>query len=101
MDVWVLGEGDRQVFTVEAPANRGARHNYPERYWDRLMPTLVVRQSGEAWDRPFVAVYEPFIEQDGAKVQSVKAVAPNTWTVAGDGWTRTLKLEGAKLSISK
>jgi hypothetical protein len=65
------------------------------------MHTLVVRQYGEAWERPFVAVYEPFIQQDGSKVQTVKAVAPNTWTVSGDGWSRTLELDGANLSISK
>ena len=101
MDLWVLGGEDRQIFTVRSPANRGARHNYSERYWDRLMHTLVVRQSGEAWERPFVAVYEPFIQEDGSKIKTVKALAPNTWIVSGDCWTRTLKLDGVELSISK
>lgn len=100
MDLWMPGGEGRQVFTVDAPANRGARHNYPEEYWDRLMPTLVVRQNGEAWERPFVTVYEPFLQEDGARVKSVEAIGNDTWRVSGEGWTRLLKLDGAKLSIS-
>lgn len=101
MDVWVLGESGRQVFTFDSPANRGARHNYPDEYWDRLMPTLMVRQYGEAWDRPFVAVYEPFMQEDGSKIQAVKALGDNRWQVSGEGWTRVLTLDGAQLSLSK
>ena len=100
MDVWMLGEGGRQVFTVDAPANRGARHNYPEKYWDRLTPTLVVRQYGQAWNRPFVAVYEPFHQKEGPKLKSVEKVGENAWEISGDDWSRVLKLDGAKLSIS-
>ncbi|MGJ8653877.1 MAG: heparinase II/III domain-containing protein [Opitutaceae bacterium] len=100
MDVWMLGEDGRQVFTVDAPANRGARHNYPEQYWDRLTPTLVVRQNGEAWNRPFVAVYEPFIQEDGSKLKTVEALGDDTWRISGDGWSRTLVLKGDQLTIS-
>ncbi|MDF7797954.1 heparinase II/III family protein [Pontiellaceae bacterium B1224] len=99
MDVWVLGEDDRRVFSVMAPANRGARHYVDEKYWDRLQPTMVVRQSGEAWNRPFVAVYEPSFQSDGVKIQSVKRVAENTWLVSGADWKATLKLDGVELSL--
>lgn len=99
MDVWVLGGEDRRVFTVEAPANRAARHYVEEVYWNRPTPTLVVRQSGEAWDRPFVAVYEPYLSSDGARVRSVEAVGENTWRVRGEGWGATLKLEGTELDL--
>jgi hypothetical protein len=99
MDVWVLGEEDRSVFSVMAPANRGARHYVDEKYWDRLQPTMVVRQDGEAWDRPFVAVYEPSFQSDGVKIQSVKSLADNTWLVSGADWKATLKLDGVALSL--
>jgi hypothetical protein len=94
-----LGEEDRSVFSVMAPANRGARHYVDEKYWDRLQPTMVVRQDGEAWDRPFVAVYEPSFQSDGVKIQSVKSLADNTWLVSGADWKATLKLDGVALSL--
>ncbi|MDF7808625.1 heparinase II/III family protein [Pontiellaceae bacterium B12219] len=99
MDVWVVGEEDRRVFSVMAPANRGARHYVDEKYWNRLQPTMVVRQDGEAWDRPFVAVYEPSIQSDGVKIKSVKAIADDTWLVSGEDWRATLKLDGVQLSL--
>ncbi|MCH6257720.1 heparinase II/III-family protein [Puniceicoccaceae bacterium K14] len=99
MDVWVLGGEDRQLFKVSAPANRGARHNFDEKYWNRPTPTIVIRQTGEAWDRPFVAVYEPSIKKDGAKVKSVEELGNNEWLVAGKKWRATLKLEGVELSL--
>jgi hypothetical protein len=100
MDVWMLGGEKRRVYTVEAPANRGARHYVDEKYWNRLQPTLVVRQKGEAWDRPFVAVYEPSIQADGTKIRSVRESAENTWLVTGDDWSAMLKLNGVKQSLT-
>ncbi len=101
MEVWMPGGEERQIFSVNAPDNRGARHYVAEKYWQRPTPTLVVRQSGEAWERPFVAVYEPYLLTDGAKVRSVKALGDNRWEVRGDGWTRVLKLDGVALEITK
>lgn len=37
-------------------------------------PTLVCRQQGEAWKRPFVAVYEPFGGEGNGMVQSISLV---------------------------
>lgn len=100
MDVLVLGGEDRRVFTVSAPANRGARHYIEETYWNRRTPALLVRQTGEAWDRPFVVVYEPYQSADGARVRSLEAVGADTWKVSGDGWTATLTLEGTELDLT-
>ncbi|WP_372846210.1 heparinase II/III family protein, partial [Pontiella sp.] len=99
MDLWMVGNEDRTVFAVEAPANRGARHYLAERYWDRPMPTLVVRQKGEAWARPFVAVYEPSLQAEGPRIRAVKSAGPNRWLVCGDDWSATLALDGAELSL--
>ena len=100
MDVWVLGGEGRQIFTVEAPANRAARNYVEEIYWNRPTPTLVVRQKGEAWDRPFVAVYEPFLSSDGARVESVEAIGADSWRVSGDGWAATVTLNGTVLDLA-
>lgn len=100
MDIWMPGEDDRRVYSVMAPANRGARHYVEEKYWDRLQPTMVVRQKGEAWDRPFVAVYEPSIQADGTKIRSVKKLSSNAWKVSGDDWSATLTLDGAELDLN-
>ncbi|WP_168442595.1 heparinase II/III domain-containing protein [Pontiella desulfatans] len=99
MDVWMLAEEGRRVYSVMAPANRGARHYVDEQYWDRLQPTLVVRQMGEAWERPFVAVYEPSLQADGTKIRSVKQVGADRWRVGGEGWSAVLSLDGAKLGL--
>lgn len=45
--------------------------------------------------RPFVAIYEPFDQKDGSKIRAVKALGANRWKVSGDGWARTLELDGA------
>ncbi len=35
------------------------------------IPALIVRQSGEAWDRPFVAIYEPYVDSEGSTIAEV------------------------------
>lgn len=59
MNVWMPAERHRRIFCVDAPPNRAARDALPPIYSQIPMPTLIVRQSGDAWDLPFVAVYEP------------------------------------------
>lgn len=60
MTAWLMGTEQRTVFTLAGPSK-------PER-----LPTLLVRQQGEAWDRPFVAVYEPSGRGLEAGVQRVR-----------------------------
>jgi len=100
MDLWILGGEGRTVFSVDAPANRAARHVYEEKYWNKLIPSLVIRQKGEAWDRPFVAVYEPSLQADNVKIQSVEAVNDNVWRVNGKDWHALLSLNGVKLDVN-
>jgi hypothetical protein len=45
----------------------------PKLYEKQLTPTLVIRKTGEAWENPFVAVYEPFDKNaTNHSVQSVE-----------------------------
>lgn len=56
MNVWMLGESGRTVYSLTAPNNW--RHHEPSLRQLRV-PTMLVRQVGEAWNHPFVAIYEP------------------------------------------
>lgn len=56
MQVLFAGERDREFYVGKAPPSGTA--DIP--YRTLPTPTLVCRQEGEAWKRPFIAVYEPF-----------------------------------------
>jgi len=99
MDVWLLGGKGRTVFAVDAPANRAARHNYDEKYWNKRIPTMLVRQQGEAWNNPFVSFYEPSLQSDTVKIKSVEQVEDNAWLVSGKDWSALMVLNGAKLEV--
>ncbi|WP_281225897.1 heparinase II/III family protein [Flavobacterium aquiphilum] len=60
MNLWMQGQEDREVFSVLSPKSTALSHGLlPDEINNNPIPTLVVRQNGEAWDRPFVAIYEP------------------------------------------
>ena len=46
----------------------------PKPYDKKSTPTLVIRNVGEAWNNPFVVVYEPFSKNEGATIQSVSKI---------------------------
>ena len=54
-------EGD-EIYQLEGP--KAFRH-YNRRVGEKPCPAVLLRRKGEAWDRPFVVVYEPF--GDGVK----------------------------------
>jgi hypothetical protein len=56
MNLYIPGFKDREYTKVIAPPTFEA----PDPYSDLPTPTLVIRKKGEAWNQPFVAVYEPF-----------------------------------------
>lgn len=73
--LWLQGGAEREFFTVKAP---------PSTAWQRGMlapgieqlpsPTLVIRQSGAAWARPFAVVMEPSRDAEPEAVQQVREV---------------------------
>lgn len=73
MNVWVLGQQGRRVFRVDAPQNRAIRSELPAEFSQIPMPTLIVRQHGDAWRTPFVVVYEPYLGGDGPSIRAVRA----------------------------
>ncbi len=73
MDVWMPAAADRTLFSVDAPPDHEARDPGDQQLSTMPMPTLVLRQRGPAWDRPFVAVYAPSVGDGPAAVDAVTA----------------------------
>lgn len=61
----------RKYYEALAPVTRTA----PAPYRSLPTPVIICRQEGEAWNRPFVAVYEPFLDTDGYRVEAVEKTA--------------------------
>jgi hypothetical protein len=57
----------REIARVQSPAIADA----PSPYTSANSPTLVIRQIGDAWDKPFATVYEPHFGVNGGTVQTV------------------------------
>lgn len=68
MQVLFTGQQGRTFFTGEAPETKTADPAYRK----LKTPTLICRQEGEAWKRPFVAVFEPFAGNSNHTVTSLR-----------------------------
>ena len=70
MYAYVPGGPGRTVYALDAPAT----YRQPNGFL-RWKPTqaFLVRQQGEAWERPFVAVYEPFGQGTERKIAYVES----------------------------
>jgi len=69
MKLYIPGFENREYTRVLAPPTFQA----PEPYDGLPTPTLVIRNNGEAWNNPFVVVYEPFSENEQApSIQGVE-----------------------------
>lgn len=73
MKMWMKGEPERTVFQALSPMTEGLSRMAGMPYDIKEQPTLtyVARQSGEAWTRPFAAVFEPRGVAAGGTVASV------------------------------
>lgn len=73
MTLWMKGEADRQLFRALSPMTEGYSRTPGMPYNIKEQPTLtfVARQRGEAWNRPFVALYEPWSKSEPSQILSV------------------------------
>ena len=73
MNMWMKGEKGRTVFSALSPMTEGLSRTPGMPYNIKEQPTLtfVARQKGEAWNRPFVAVYEPSTVKEAEQISSV------------------------------
>lgn len=78
MNMWMNGNENRELFKVKSPPSEAFRKVLPEEIEKAPLLTTVVRQYGEAWDKPFVAVYEPSTTSEPATITSIKPFTANS-----------------------
>ena len=78
MTAWMKGATGRTVYQALSPANLEYERMPHQPYKVESQPvlTLVARQSGEAWSRPFVSVFEPSSDEEPGEVASVEFFSP-------------------------
>ncbi|WP_406683259.1 heparinase II/III family protein [Seonamhaeicola sp. MEBiC1930] len=74
MNLWMKGTEGREVFSIKSPPNKAFRGNGGLPYEVSKSPylTLTARQHGEAWEHPFISIYEPFTASEGKSISSIK-----------------------------
>jgi len=77
MSAWLQGAGTREFFSVQAPPSTAWPTGMLPAGLDRMpLQTLVIRQSGEAWSRPFTAVLEAAGDDAPNAVLDVEEIIP-------------------------
>jgi len=71
MQMLTLSSSGRTYFGGEAPPTLTA----DAAYHDKPTPVVVLRQEGEAWKRPFVAVFEPYAQDEGHSVDAITSLS--------------------------
>ncbi|WP_209435192.1 heparinase II/III family protein [Maribacter forsetii] len=74
MNLWMIGTEGREVFSIKSPPNKAfKKHNLPYDVGKSPYLTFAARQHGEAWEHPFVSVYEPFMSSEGKSISSISS----------------------------
>jgi hypothetical protein len=77
MNMWMKGEQGRELFEVKSPKSTAIdRMGLPKEIAELPMPTIVARQTGEAWSRPFTVVFEPTTVSQPASIASINPFSP-------------------------
>jgi len=73
MNLWMKGTDDREVFSIKSPPNKAFKEKGRLPYEVDEAPhlTFAARQHGEAWEHPFVSVFEPFTSDEGRSIASI------------------------------
>ena len=73
MTMWMKADANRTIFQALSPENREYERmpNQPYKIIDQPVLTFVARQKGEAWNHPFVCVYEPSSDTEPGDIASV------------------------------
>ena len=80
MTMWMKGERGREIFKALSPVNLEYERmpNQPYKIDEQPVLTFVARQHGEAWTKPFVAVYEPSANDEPSEIESVSYFQPKS-----------------------
>lgn len=93
MTMWMEGYPDRKIVQALSPENREYERMPGQPYDIEKQPvlTFVARQRGEAWTRPFVAVFEPSSNAEPSEIESVDYFKPESADSTAVGIVVTLK----------
>ncbi len=74
MTLWQKGEEGRTLFSTLSPVNTGLGKMRNMLYDVHQTPTrtFVARESGEAWSRPFVTIFEPSTKSEEGTIEAVE-----------------------------
>lgn len=73
MTMWMKKDENRTIFQALSPVNLEYERmpNQPYKVDEQPVLTFVARQKGEAWNHPFVCVYEPSSDTEPSDIASV------------------------------
>jgi len=70
--LYMKGYEDRSIYTVEAPYSRAdSKDGISPELYQQPIPTLIVRQKGEAASRPFVSIIDVFTEDESTSISNI------------------------------
>lgn len=83
LKMWVAGNKDRTIFSVNAPKSRALlRGSAPKDLQGKPLLAILVRQNGQAWEKPFIVIYHPYLKEDGPDIESIEKVADEAGFIA-------------------
>ena len=85
MTMWMKKEENRTIFQALSPVNLEYERmpNQPYKVDEQPVLTFVARQKGEAWNHPFVCVYEPSSDTEPGDIASVDFFTPSEPSAVG------------------
>ncbi len=85
MTMWMKANENRTIFQALSPANLEYERmpNQPYKIEKQPVLTFVARQKGEAWNHPFVCVYEPSSDTEPGDIASVDYFQPSEQGAVG------------------
>ena len=85
MTMWMKKDENRTIFQALSPVNLEYERmpNQPYKVDEQPVLTFVARQKGEAWNHPFVCVYEPSSDTEPGDIESVDYFTPSEPSAVG------------------
>ena len=85
MTMWIKKDENRTIFQALSPVNLEYERmpNQPYKVDEQPVLTFVARQKGEAWNHPFVCVYEPSSDTEPGDIASVDYFTPSVPSAVG------------------
>ncbi len=73
MNLWMKGNENREIMSINSPPCKSFKSNkdFPYEVDKDPFLTFIARQHGEAWDNPFISIYEPYTSTEGKSIASI------------------------------